>query len=148
MQPLALPYWDWGRFYEKVVLGVMNGTFNLSRPDRAVNYWWGMDSGVIDVLLSDSLPEGVKALAQILKKGLIKGEISPFGTKIYDQNGILRCNGERALTAEEIMEMNWFCDNVDGRIPDMVELLPHSLDMARLLGVRREEIREKEDITE
>lgn len=148
MQPLALPYWDWGRFYEKVVLGVMNGSFNVSRHDRAINYWWGMDSGVIDVLLSESLPEGVLALAQFLKKGLTNGEISPFGTKIYDQNGILRCDGERLPSAEEIMEMNWFCDNVDGRIPDMDEMLPHSLDMVNLLGLRRGEIREKEEVTE
>lgn len=148
MQPLALPYWDWGRFYEKVVLGVMNGAFGASPPDRAINYWWGMDSGVIDVLFSEELPEGVRALAQMLKKGITKGEITPFGTKIYDQNGILRCSGERMLSAEEIMEMNWFCDNVDGRLPEMDELLPHSLDMVKLLGLKREEKREKEEVTE
>ena len=148
MQPLALPYWDWGRFYEKVVLGVMNGALGTSHPDRAINYWWGMNSGVIDVLLSETLPEGVRALAQMLKTSIIKGDINPFGTKIYDQNGILRCDGERMLSAEEIMEMNWFCDNVDGRIPLTEELLPHSLDMVNLLGLRRDEVREKEDGTE
>ena len=148
MLPLALPYWDWGRFYERVVLGVMNGAFSENHPDKAINYWWGMDSGVIDVLLSDELPEGVRALAQMLRRGITKGEISPFSTKIYDQNGILRCDGERMLTAEEIMEMNWFCDNVDGRLPDRDELLPLSLDMVNLLGLRREDKGKKEDVAE
>ena len=135
LMPLAAPYWDWGRFYEKVVIGVLNGAFSVSHPDRAINYWWGMDSGVIDVQLSNSLPEGVRYLAQMLKNDIVKGRISPFRTKIYDQNGVLRCDGDKEPSAEELMEMDWFCDNVDGQLPAFDQLLPHSVDMVKLLGL-------------
>lgn len=146
LQPLAAPYWDWGRFYERVVLGIMNGTLSTAASDKAVNYWWGLDSGVVDVQFSDSLPEGVRYMAEMLRRGLRRGDISPFRTRILDQNGILRCDGETELSPEKIMEMDWFCDNVDGTLPTMDELLPHSVDMTRLLGIRYNGIdREREE---
>ena len=55
LQDLATPFWHWGQFYENVVRSVLDGgwTRDKSGTDgRAVNYWWGMNSGVMDVLLS------------------------------------------------------------------------------------------------
>ncbi len=52
---LASPFWHWGQFYENVVRTVLDGgsTRDKSGTDgTAVNYWWGMNSGVMDVLLS------------------------------------------------------------------------------------------------
>jgi hypothetical protein len=138
LQPLALPYWDWGRFYERIVKNYMNGSLNQS-GDRGTNYFWGMSSGVIDVRLSDSLPHGVRALAEMLKKGIVSGDIDPFGSVIYDQNGQMRCDGEHELSAEEIMGMDWFCDNVEGKLPEISELLPQSVEMAKILGFHAEE---------
>lgn len=145
LQPLAMPYWDWGRFYERIVKNYMNGGLATSHADRGINYWWGMSSGVIDVRLSESLPSGVRALGEILKNGIISGDISPFKSKIYDQNGVLRCDGEHELGAEEIMGMDWFCDNVEGRLPELNELLPQSVEMAKLLGIQTSEKRDRED---
>ena len=143
LQPLAVPCWDWGRFYERVVLAYLNGAINSSSQIKGINYWWGMDSGVIDVQLSDSLPSGVRSLAEILKAGLISGRISPFKTRIVDQNGILRCDGEHELSAEEIIGMDWFCDNVDGRLPLYRELSYQSLEMVDKLGIVRKDREEK-----
>ena len=131
------------------MLGIMNGTLSTASSDRAINYWWGLDSGVIDVQLSDQLPEGVRYMAEVLKKGIMKGQISPFGAKIYDQNGILRCDGENELSAEKIMEMDWFCDNVDGQLPALEDVLPHSLDMVKLLGLPHlDDKSEREELTQ
>ena len=99
-----------------------------------------MDTGVIDVQLSPSLPDGVYTLANILKDGLSRGEISPFKTHMLDQNGIVRCNGEQELNFEEILKMDWLCDNVDGSIPGFDELLPRAQGLVRLLGVYRDQI--------
>lgn len=145
LQPLALPYWDWGRFYQRIVKNYMNGNLSQKSSDRGINYFWGMSSGVIDVRLDESLPAGVRALAEILKDGIIKGNISPFRSKIYDQNGLLRCDGERELSAEEIMGMDWFCDNVEGRLPELSEILPQSVEMAKTLGIRAREVERDED---
>lgn len=59
IQPLASPYWHWGKFYEKMVRSILNGGWDdldAQREKQAVNYWWGMSSGVVDVLTHPGLP--------------------------------------------------------------------------------------------
>ena len=140
MLPLAVPCWNWGPFYEKVMLCIMSGEYDSKAPGQAINYWWGMNSGVIDVQLSDSIPDGVRSLAEILKKGITNGTIDPFKCRLVDQNGLVRSDGIRNLTPEEIMFMYWLCDNVEGTIPEFDQLLPSSQDMVRVLGVYRDKI--------
>ena len=140
---LASPYWDWGKFYEKVINSIFRGgwdTLEEKETDKAVNYWWGMSSGVIDVRLSDALPDGVQHLAKILRKGIIEGSIDPFARRICSQDGTLRNNGSQWFPPEEILHMDWLCDCVDGTIPTYEQLLPMSQPMVRLLGIYREAI--------
>ena len=138
--PLALPCWNWGVLYEKLVRSALSGTLKTGPVDKAVNLWFGMDSGVIDVKLSDSLPDGVRSLALLLKRGLVEGSLEPFRTRIVDQNGVLRCDGENGLSPEEISRMDWLCENVEGSIPSFDELLPGAREMVRLLGLYRGEL--------
>ena len=99
-----------------------------------------MDSGVIDVKLAEEIPDGVRSLALLLKRGLVDGKLEPFRTRIVDQNGVLRCDGETGLSPEEISKMDWLCENVDGEIPGFDELLPGAREMVRLLGLYRGEL--------
>ena len=140
--PLATPSWEWGIFYERIVNNIMDGLWEnkYDKENRAVNYWWGMDSGVIDVRLSPQLPEAVHRLAQFLKKGIREGDISPFEFRIVDQQGNVRNEGNRWMLPEEIMHIDWLCDSVDGTIPTFEELLPMSRNLVRLLGVYRDQI--------
>ena len=138
---LASPVWMWGKFYEHVVQSVLNGTWEQGTgEDKAVNYWWGMDSGVIDVTFSKHLPEGLRQLAWILRKGLQSGTIDPFKRLVVDQNGITRNDGSRSLTPEELLHMDWLCSNVVGSIPPFEQILPYSQKMVRELGVYRDQI--------
>ena len=41
--------------------------------------------------------------------------------------------------------MDWFCDNVEGRLPELSELLPQSVEMAKTLGIRMREVERDED---
>ena len=140
MLPLAVPCWNWGRLYEQIVLSIFNGSWANVPPSKAINYWWGMDSGVIDVQLSDTLPDGVRSLAEILKQGIIDGTVEPFYTRIVDQEGRVRNDSSRPLRPEEIMTMDWLCDNVDGGIPSFDQISPRSRDTVRLLGIYRDSI--------
>ena len=137
--PLGSPTWVWGNFYEKVVRAILSGTWDTAKG-QAVNDWWGLSSGVIDVKLSEKLPEGVKALAEFLKEGLRSGTIDPFKRKLVAQDGTVINDGSRSLSAEELLHMDWLCDNVNGTIPRFEELLPISRPTVRLLGVHREDI--------
>ena len=136
---LGSPVWKWGNLYEHVIRSILNGTWDSGRSKQAVNYWWGINSGVIDVALTDKLPDGVRYLAEMLRTGLIKGTIDPFRRPITDQNGILRNNGTQSFTPEELMHMDWLCDNVVGHIPRLEEVIPASKATVKLLGVFEED---------
>ena len=119
---------------------MLNGSWEHLSGDRSMNYWWGMSSGVVSVQLSEDLPDGIQSLAKMLMRGISTDFIHPFRTRITDQSGELRNDGSRDFTVEELMQMNWLCDNVDGRIPAFDELIPESRDTVRLLGLYRDEI--------
>ena len=143
LHSLASPYWHWGNFYVKLVRSIFSGGWdelNVQEEERAVNYWWGMSSRTVDVLLSPDLPAGVAQLVQILRKGIIDGSIEPFRRPIRSQDGQVRNDGEKWFSPEEILHMDWLCEGVEGSIPAYDQLLPVSRTLVRLQGVYRDQI--------
>ena len=139
--PLGSPVWLWGKFYEKVVRSILAGTWDRElNTHRAVNHWWGMDSGVIDIKLADHLPEGMQTLAQILRQGLQNKTIDPFRRRIVTQDGTVINDGSRTLSADELMHMDWLCENVEGYIPEYDQIEPFAQPIVRMLGIHRERI--------
>lgn len=141
LYPLGSPIWLWGNFYENVIRSILNGTWEKGKNNmRAVNYWWGMDSGVIDVNLADSLPDGLLQMCNILREGLKAGTLEPFQRRVVAQDGRIINTGDRILSPEELLHMDWLCDNVDGYIPPFDEIAPFAKDMVRELGIYRDTI--------
>ena len=139
--PLASPVWLWGKFYENVVRNLLHGGKSEdSATPTAVNYWLGMDSGVIGLELSSRLPEGVRALADILEKGITSRTLDPFARKIVAQDGTVKNDGTTTFTPDELLHMDWLCDNVLGSIPTFDEVLPMSQNLVRELGIYRDTI--------
>ena len=138
---LASPSWLWGEFYVRIVRELLRDPRRVplaGDSDKAINYWWGMNSGAVDIQLSDDLPEGTQALARILQKGIQAGAIQPFRRLIRAQDGQVVNDGSRDLTMEEILKMDWLCDRVDGRLPAYDELLPVARPTVRRLGINRQ----------
>lgn len=126
-----------------MIRSILNGgwdALNAEHSEQAVNYWWGMSSGVVDVRIDPSLPDGVQHLAEILKRGIVDGSIDPFHRLISSQDGALRNDGNQWYSPEEILHMDWLCDCVEGSIPTFDQLLPMSQAMVRLQGVYRDRI--------
>ena len=120
---LAAPVWDWGRYYSLICRSIMDGTWNSADDaGRAVNYWYGLRSGVVDVLPSDRVPVETRRLVTILKNGISQGSFVPFEGQIRSQKGLIRGEDEPGLTASEIITMNWLLDNIEGEMPDIDEL--------------------------
>ncbi|MBR3972738.1 MAG: BMP family ABC transporter substrate-binding protein [Oscillospiraceae bacterium] len=138
--PLGSPVWVWGQFYEMVIKRVLSGAKKEEKPTSAVNYWLGIDTGVIDIELSDRLPAGVLALAKILRQGLADGTLDPFARKIIAQDGAVKNDGTKTFTPDELLKMDWLCENVVGSIPAFEEILPMSQTMVRELGLYRDQI--------
>ena len=145
--PLGSPVWVWGKFYEAVVQSILSGARKEEKdPHSPVNYWLGMDSGVIGVRLSDRLPEGVRTLAEILSAGLCAGTIDPFLRRIVAQDGTVKCDGITKFAPEELLRMDWLCDNIIGEIPTFDQILPVSQAMVRELGIYRDKIAAEKEV--
>ena len=121
---LALSIYDWGAFYERLIGRILRGSWKTGEEDtmKAINYWWGLSAGVIDVICSGDLPAGTVQLAELMKRTISSEDFHPFTGPITDQNGVLRCTAGQTLSHEEIMLMDWLADNVTGFIPDIEEL--------------------------
>ena len=147
--PLGMPVWVWGKFYEKVVNFYLSGRkWDNKDPYSAINYWLGIDSGVIDIELSDKLPEGLRTLAQLLRRSIMDGTLDPFARKIIAQDGTVKNDGSRTLDPKERLHMDWLCENVVGKIPTFDQILPMSRTMVRELGIYRDSISEDKEVPE
>ena len=137
--PLASPVWQWGELYENVARSILSGSWK-DKKDESVNYWWGMDSGAIDVEMTEQVPDGVKTLSEILMKDLREGRLDPFAQRIVTQKGMLINDGNRTFSSLELLKMDWLGETVVGHIPEYEELLPMSRALVRELGVYRDRI--------
>lgn len=121
---LAMPIWHWGKFYEKMIRQILSGTWKNEENSKvkAVNYWWGMSSGMVDVICSQNLPLGTARLVQLLKNTISSGEFNPFSGVLYSQEGPVQEDSNNVLTPEKIITMDWLAENVIGDIPKMADL--------------------------
>jgi basic membrane lipoprotein Med (substrate-binding protein (PBP1-ABC) superfamily) len=140
---LAMPLWHWGKFYERLIRTVMDGTWKYddkTAAGKAINYWWGMSAGVIDVVCSQNLPIGTKRLVDLLKDTILSGEFNPFSGILYSQKGIVQEDPNRDMTPEEIVTMDWLAENIIGDIPKMSELLDTAKPVTAQQGVENKPI--------
>ena len=141
LQALAAPRWNWGSYYVKTVQSLLNGGIeSLKDSKHANNDWWGISTGVVNVEIDEHLPDGVKLLARILKNGIVDETVDPFLAPIRDQQGHVISDGTKQFTPEELMRMDWLCENIEGSIPAFEDILPRSQNLVRLLGIHRQSI--------
>ncbi len=140
LSPLASPVWMWGKLYENLVRTVLNGSYDQRKTPEATNYWWGMDSGVIDVQMTELVPEGIRTLAASLMDQIRSGKLLPFQRELISQDGTLKNDGSRDLTSRELLTMDYLSENVEGTIPAYGDLLPMSRSLVRELGLHTEDL--------
>lgn len=137
---IAMPLIHWGKFYEQLIRTIMDGTWKYddssASEKKAINYWWGMSAGVVDVICSQNIPIGTKRLIELLKKVISSGEYSPFHGILYSQTGVVQSDPDRTLTPEEIVTMDWLAENVIGSIPKNWELKEQAKSVISQQGVK------------
>ena len=137
---LAMPLWHWGKFYEQLIRTIMEGTWKYDEnpgAKKAINYWWGMSAGVIDVVCSKYLPIGTKRLVELLKSTICMGQFNPFSGVLYSQDGTVLSDPDACLSPEEIMTMDWLAENVVGSIPEEGELKEQAKPVISQQGVKK-----------
>ncbi|MCR5527857.1 MAG: BMP family ABC transporter substrate-binding protein [Saccharofermentans sp.] len=135
---IAFPKWNWGRYYDLIVQTVLNGAWDAEvadAKDRAINYWWGMTSGVIDISQCDIIPYCTAKLISAMKKSITSDVCNPFDGELRSQFGIIKPEDSPRLTNEEIINMNWLNDNVVGSIPRFEELTEAAQETVKANGM-------------
>ena len=139
-QNLAMPLWHWGKFYEQLIRTIMNGAWkydDITAEKKAINYWWGMSSGVVDVICSQNLPIGTQRLVYLLKDTIRRGEFNPFSGALYSQQGVVQEDPDRSLSPEEIIRMNWLARSVIGSIPERQDLKEQAKPVTLQQGIEK-----------
>ncbi len=131
---LAMPIWNWGEFYEKIVKSIFDGDYKKN-ADVALNYWWGMSADAIDIFCSHHLPIETRRLADFMKSAIKSEVIKPFCGKIVAQDGTVYSEIDTCMMPEDLMKMEWLVKNVVGEIPTIDELKDEVKPIVRLQGV-------------
>lgn len=110
---------NWNKFYEKFIKLILNGNnMNISDIWRSnkdiINYWLGMDSGVIDIVYSNRyIPPRSLMLVEVFKKMIIQKQFNPFTGPIFDSKGDLKIKDQCVASYNDMQSMTWFVDGVE-----------------------------------
>lgn len=135
---VAMPVWNWGKFYERIVRSILNGAWKKGVPqntDKSINYFWGLSSEMIDVICSNHVPAGTLQLMELVKRAISSGAFHPFSGEIRSQDGTIRCEKDGVMPEQKIGSMDWLLDNVCGTFPAIDTLTEEAKRIVKLQGV-------------
>ena len=136
---LAMPLYHWGKFYEQLLRTIIDGTWKYdddTGTTKAINYWWGMSAGGIDVVCSRQLPIGTRRLVELLKATISSDRFNPFSGILYSQDGMVQADPNGSMLPEDIMTMDWLAENVISSIPTKEELTEKAEPVIKQQGVK------------
>lgn len=109
---LTGPIWTWGPYYVNTIKAIQDGTW------EATNYWGQMEEGIVSLApYNDKVTDEVKALVEEKKALMSTTDWDVFTGPIKDQNGDEKVADGVTMTDDEIFNMNWFIEGVEGTIP-------------------------------
>ncbi len=134
---LAVPVWKWGVYYERILRGMLESILqsDYAGSSRALNYYWGMSAGVVDLEYAPALPLASRRYADFFRESLIHNVGTPFLTPFYTQSGEIIGARQHALSLEQIIRMDYLVDNVVGSIPTYDELTPIGKMTVEMMGI-------------
>lgn len=139
LQRVATPVWDWGRYYELMLRALGAGGSRVEPKElrrHAINYWWGMRTGVVRLDLQEGVALGQKRLVDMLETAMMEGRLAPFDTLLVDQAGnVVRRENDPQLSDAQIASMRWLSSNVVGSLPQLGELTPGGQADVRAVGI-------------
>ncbi|SHJ84317.1 nucleoside-binding protein [Clostridium cavendishii DSM 21758] len=104
--------WNWGPYYVKQVKAIMDGTW------KSEKYWGGYADNIVDLApLTGNAPENAKDALEKAKKEIKETKNKVFMGPIKDQKGEVKVKEGSTLSDDEIWNINWFVEGVDGTIP-------------------------------
>lgn len=119
---LAVPVWNWGIFYEKYIRSLLVGGIKMgvdtTASGRIRNYWWGLDSGLLDFFYAKShVPLEARKLIELIKTAITSQSFKVFTGPIFDMNKQLMVEEGEEVDHEALLTMDWLVDGVICEIP-------------------------------
>lgn len=105
----SIDHWD--DYYIQQVSAAIDGTW------QSRDVWGGLASGMLRMAPYTNMPEDVASFARQTEDGIKSGKIVIFKGPINDQKGIQKVAAGESLTDEEILNMNWLAEGVEGQLP-------------------------------
>lgn len=103
---------DWGPYYKKAILDVMNGTWTTGRTV------WGVKEGQNALVqISDTVPANVKAQVEKLSAGLKDGSFAAYTGPVVDNTGKERLAAGEVATQEWLDKVDFYVKGVEGKVP-------------------------------
>jgi len=120
-EKIATPLWNWNEFYDTILEDILSNRFSavhsiLPTKSQRLNYWWGLDTGMLDIEISENLSNSTKHLVKFLKNGIIAKIAYPFEGPIYDKAGKLRINENENARISDVIEMDWVVEGISANI--------------------------------
>ena len=134
---LAMPQWLWGTYYEEILKRLKNHAMQseYKGSTKAFNYYWGLSAGVVGLGISEHVPPSVAKLADLLLESIRNGTLDPFRGPLRTKEGTVLEN-DSVLTPEEIIQMDYLLENVQGSIPKYNELSDLGKATVERVGVK------------
>ena len=127
--------WCWGKYYEEILRRIFDKSLQneYNSSNKALNYYWGMSAGVIDVWFSDELSMSTRRFIDFLKESIKANICIPFLTPLVTQSGEVIGEDQKSLTLDQIINMDYLAENVIGEIPkynDLTDMGKATVDTA------------------
>ena len=136
---LGMPVWNWSKMYQDIIRSIMTDAFDSEcrESDQALRYYMGMNTGAIDIVLSQKLGAAHSHLCSILQTAITSGSLHPFSDPLRDQSGAMRIAAGALPAPDEIIGMNYLAENVVGDIPDAAILTPAAQEIVKMHGLKK-----------
>ena len=136
---IANPVWKWGIYYEEILRRMLDKRMQseYESSNKALNYYWGMSAGVVDVEYSDTLPRASRRFADLLKDSIKQNLCVPFLTPLFSQKGEMIGGDQKSLSLEQIINMDYLVENVAGDIPKYEEMSPMGQATVDMAGIEK-----------
>jgi basic membrane protein A len=112
---LTCPIWHWGVYYKMAVESMIAGTW------KSNDYWGGWKEGIVDLSpIGAMVPAEVKSEAETEIAKFKSGELDVFDVfagPLNGQDGKEKVPAGQKMDHDQIWNMNWFVQGVDGKIP-------------------------------
>ena len=138
-ESLVHSVWCWGKYYEEILRRIYDKSLQeeYNKCNKALNYYWGMSAGVIDVWCSDKLSLPTRRFIDFLKESIKQNICIPFLTPLITQSGEVIGDGQKSLTLDQIINMDYLAANVIGEIPKYSDLNPMGKATVDTVGIEK-----------